>query len=651
MVFSKYPLTNEDIYPYKKISSITKNGDNYTVVTEDAPLTAVFKSLDIQFTQEVTTGDVDSGNLAPGITLNRKAPFLDEKSVSFNLDKELYNKDGVIVKALGQIDMKLKFTFILSIEEGKVYGFGTSIIASQTSDIGFNVNGSWDSSKIVEIGKILNKKMKFIVTIPGTLIPIPVWIDVEIPFYVGIEANVTADTTTKFTRTDNGTMGLLYNRVSNNWTPISVYNKTQEFTPPTLSGAVSIMGYTGPELITKIYDIAGPKVSFFGKLNFDAEANIDKTVMPLGYEWNFQAGLVSNAEIDFTGLKKILPIDGIPDEVDENLFDTSWSLGNGPELKSIALDPVNARVEKTKPYNFEDKVKIIGTFDGSTAEISYTDADLTITNTGSGTIAGNIYTAPNAVSTNTEKLTFTYKYNNKYTSTEVTKTAELPIEVYEPKTLNNLTVNPNTASVVKNGNINLSNFTVTASYTDNTSAVVTNVSWFAFSGGGSISGTTYTAPATAGSATIRVMYEENENPYHADIAVTVTETPDPGGDTGGTSGGSLTVLQNNVKSLKFSGSAGTYFDFKLTVPAGYTYLYLGTANDSGEEGKIKTYIKHGSQATSSNFDYSYDLASEFGDGNVFNPATPGDWYIRMEGTTSFSNFYAVGVYANQPIED
>lgn len=70
--------------------------------------------------------------------------------------------------------------------------------------------------------------------------------------------------------------------------------------------------------------------------------------------------------------------------------------------------------------------------------------------------------------------------------------------------------------------MDLSLVTVTATYDNGTANVVTaNLSWGIVSGGGALSGTVYTAPATPGNATLRVTCTENGRAQACDVSVAV----------------------------------------------------------------------------------------------------------------------------------
>lgn len=645
----KTNITGDYPYPFKKITGITTSSNKYTVKTVDVPLEEVFQNLDVEFTQDIGPDDVQVKSLARGVQLSpvQKA-IVGEKTISFDLNKEIYKNDNVTVSTVGNVKMTLKVFFRLSIEEGKIYGFGTSLISKQKSSFGLKATGEWEGEKDFSMGTVFSAKLNFVVPVgPFT---VPLWVDVKIPLNLGVSASVKAQSETIYTREDQGTVGVLYNGASSSWFPINTYDSSENFTPPTLSGSSNISIFMGPKLETALYSLVGPWITLYGSLGLTADGDVAKIVMPTGYEWETRTGLKSEAGVDFEKLKEY--VSPTMKKLEITLLDptvpgiTNRQLANGPALDSINLGTDSITLLPAGVYNLEEFIDVKGLFDKVEHKLSYDDSRLTLA-ANAGTIAGNVYTAPAVPGSYT--ITYSYSYKNKFASAETiatTKTCELSVTVREPKALASVAIDPSSASVTASATLNLAGITVTAKYTDSSEATVSTGIWSIVTGSGSIAGNTYTAPAAAGNATLRVTYTEGGVTKTADLAVTINDSSSGGGgDDGG--GGSVITLTNNVPSQLVSGNAGDAFDFKITVPAGQSFLVIGTADGSSATGSIKTYVKFGAPATIANY-FSDSIGSEVGNGTGITNPQAGDWYVRIVGLTNFTNFFAQAEFFEIP---
>ncbi|MFZ2960768.1 MAG: hypothetical protein WA705_28155 [Candidatus Ozemobacteraceae bacterium] len=172
-------------------------------------------------------------------------------------------------------------------------------------------------------------------------------------------------------------------------------------------------------------------------------------------------------------------------------------------LASIAVAPSSFSVAKNGTYNLS----------GITVTATYSDSThATVTGTWSGTgVSGTTYTAPSAAGNAT--IVCTYIENG------ITKTANVAVTITDVvvKTLSSISVAPSSFTVAVSGTYNLTGIIVTATYSDSTHATVTGT----WSGTG-VSGTTYTAPTTAGNATVVCTYSDGLATKTADVAVTIT---------------------------------------------------------------------------------------------------------------------------------
>ena len=162
-------------------------------------------------------------------------------------------------------------------------------------------------------------------------------------------------------------------------------------------------------------------------------------------------------------------------------------------------------------------VKIKATYsDGTTTDLTdYTNVKWEL-GSGDGTVSGFLYTAPTTMPTDTGKGAI---LKCTYTENGVTAVSNLIISLEATaKKLTDITLSPTSATVQTGGTYNLAEkVTVTAQYDDSTTAKVTGT-WL----GTGVSGTTFTAPTTAGTVTLTCSYTEGEVTKTPTFSVTMT---------------------------------------------------------------------------------------------------------------------------------
>jgi len=169
-------------------------------------------------------------------------------------------------------------------------------------------------------------------------------------------------------------------------------------------------------------------------------------------------------------------------------------------LISLTLSKTTDETVISAPYDIASKLVVFAKFSsGQTKEVT-TNPNLRWTiSFGSGMLNGAIYTTPERIETAVIVAT--------YTENGVAQSARFSLKVSAtaPGTkilLVGLTINKSTDAVQINGTYDLGSLAAIGKYLDKTTREVT-LSWIVTSGGGSVSGNIYTAPANA--ETVRIM--------------------------------------------------------------------------------------------------------------------------------------------------
>ncbi len=144
--------------------------------------------------------------------------------------------------------------------------------------------------------------------------------------------------------------------------------------------------------------------------------------------------------------------------------------------------------------------------------------------------------------------------------------------------------------------------------------------------------TVYMTSSTTFSAARTATAQAATDLYGAAAADSVNKAWDAVGAPGGGGGGGVTTLSNNQTVTGIAGGAGSWTMYKITVPSGQTQLKITM---SGGTGDADLYVKLGSQPTLTSYNYRPYLTGNNETVTVTNPAA-GDWYIGLQGYTSFS---------------
>ncbi|MDD2716261.1 MAG: fibronectin type III domain-containing protein, partial [Candidatus Wallbacteria bacterium] len=168
----------------------------------------------------------------------------------------------------------------------------------------------------------------------------------------------------------------------------------------------------------------------------------------------------------------------------------------------------------------------------------------------------------------------------------------------DSRVLNSLSILPSSLTMNTGATYNLSNITVTAAYTDGTSNTSYKPTWSKKSGDGTVSGSTYTALSTSGSAILTASLTRNGITKTADLSVTFTlaaPIPPTGLSASNRSDTSFTLSWSSVSEATSYNvyKDGTLYDTATTNSKNITGLSAETVytmevsavNSSGESAK------------------------------------------------------------------
>lgn len=263
-----------DVSPYgflKKITGVTNNGSNSTFTTENATFEDAFINLSVDFSRQLTFGDVSgSNNLKKGVnvkSVNGEGFFVEADNVI------LWDGDGNPATTEDQI--KANGSFFMD----PIVNLDFKIRRRRLEDLYFSLKNNQSTDLTVFVGsEIMPREVEISLTritmnpicIQAGLVPIIIIPVLEVT--LGAKIGVNLRVQTEASQSSTLEYGVQYQNGS--WEPISHAEMSFSYQPPQLSASAEVKGYFGPQLNLLIYGIAGPytDANAFMKLGADVFA-------------------------------------------------------------------------------------------------------------------------------------------------------------------------------------------------------------------------------------------------------------------------------------------------------------------------------------------------------------------------------------------
>lgn len=286
----------------RKVLSVSIEGDTIYCNTEQATLEQAFETLAIDRTIDLSAvGLKSAAPLMKGVYIPEiKASSVSKESVGTFLislsDLVAYDADGDEsttndqVTISGSIRLSPQIDFRITISDFSLqYLYFTSGIA-ESAEITASASAGYSFEKEFELARYSFATIVITTPIPVTLTP-------QLVVKAGIKGSAGGTVVTGVTQSLTFTAGVQY--ANSSWDP--VINKSLDFgfELPSLSASAGIKAYAGPELMLKIYGVAGPYVDAEGYLRLAANPSATPW-------WGLYAGLGIGAGAKLEVLSHVL---------------------------------------------------------------------------------------------------------------------------------------------------------------------------------------------------------------------------------------------------------------------------------------------------------------------------------------------------------
>ncbi|MBW2607233.1 MAG: hypothetical protein JRD05_06300 [Deltaproteobacteria bacterium] len=451
-----------DVTPYgalRKVTSVSKVGDEVVVETTQATLEDAIESGTIEVARALTASDIQSASaLIKGIALKTHSAISQADGV-LHVDMNnvvLYDEDGNLgttndqIRASGAIDIDPSFEFKLEMDWFTIEELSFTNNTTETANLELSSQIVIDTHNEVEIARY------YFTPITVSILVITPIITVN----VGFDGEVSVGITTSVTQTATLTAGLSYYSTSG-WEPVHDFSNEFQFNPPVLFAAAAVKGYAGPQLSLLLYGVTGP----YSDINGYLELNTDLFGDPW---WELYGGLFVDlgVKVDIIGnslLDYYIPVL----DYKIKLADSNGPMNNPPTADITSPSDGSE-------YDEGDTIIFNGTGDDP-EDGSLTGGSLVWTSSRDGQIGTGTYFTRDNLSVGTHTITLTATDSQGATGTESVNITVNPIGcVYS--------IAPTSENIGSNGDTGTVLVTTSSSCTWKASS---NDSWIIITGGSS----------------------------------------------------------------------------------------------------------------------------------------------------------------------
>ena len=276
----------------RKVTSVSTNGGQVIVETEEATLEEAIESGSAAVSQALTPAQIQGGMLAPGVTL-AAAPMAPNGPIfQYTLDHVvLYERDGNQIWADGRIQIEASFDFSVAVSWFTLKRVSFKTTVHEESEL--EITAAMD--RFLDEERVIARHVFGPITVP--IGPVPVVLVPVLSVHVGADGSIHVDVRTGATQEAMLTAQLRY--ANGSWNASKTFSNEFQFNPPALSANLDVMGYAGAELSLLLYGVAGPYVRT--DIYLELEADINQTPW-----WQLYGGLKVPIGVKIEALGKTL---------------------------------------------------------------------------------------------------------------------------------------------------------------------------------------------------------------------------------------------------------------------------------------------------------------------------------------------------------
>lgn len=285
----------------RRVKNISTVDDKIKVQTESATLTDVIQQGSIEYDQPLTVSQIKSIDYHyAGVKLNKGSiKSGQQRQFNWDINAVLYDYDGKSTTTADQIKLVGSFNCDWRLSTKIDVGFFEGL---KEVKFGFESSENLDLQLIAGLQYNFEKKITLATVnfspIVITVGIVPIVFTPQLKVIVGFDGSANASITSEITQSLTFNAGVKYLK-SKGWAPFQTFANEINFQPPQLNLNASAGSYIKPELLIKVYSVAGPyaNIKLYGRL----DANIVETPW-----WKLYGGITLSAGAKVNIIDKFL---------------------------------------------------------------------------------------------------------------------------------------------------------------------------------------------------------------------------------------------------------------------------------------------------------------------------------------------------------
>jgi len=257
----------------RRVKNVSTVNDQIIVQTEDATITEVIQQGLIEIDQQLTVSQIKSIDYHyAGIKLNKEySKSGSQKQFNWDINAVLYDYDGRSSTTADQIKLEGTFNCDWRLTSKIDVGFFEGL---KEVKFGFESSESLNLQLIAGLQYSFEKKITLATVnfspIVVTVGIVPIVFTPQLKVIVGFDGSANGSVTSEINQSLTFNAGIKYVK-SSGWAPFQTFTNNLTFQPPQLNLNASAGSYLKPELLIKVYSVAGPyaNLKLYGRLDAD----------------------------------------------------------------------------------------------------------------------------------------------------------------------------------------------------------------------------------------------------------------------------------------------------------------------------------------------------------------------------------------------
>ncbi|MBC8416570.1 MAG: hypothetical protein H8E11_09080, partial [Candidatus Cloacimonetes bacterium] len=239
----------------KKVTNVQENSNTITVTTENASLDEALQQGALSASYTFLPSRIENATYADGVQLISNSR---DDLFTLEIDGIIYDADGNSnttddqITIVGTLNFTAEMLMNVDISNWQLDEFDIQLVNTFEKDLTFESSIEYNSQNEINLFTFNFPVITFTIG----LLPVTIHPTISVDAYA--DASVQAGISFGVTATETMTTGAMYE--NREWSPISSYEKSLDFSEPNGYGSIEFQSGLKPQLQTMIYSVVGPYI-------------------------------------------------------------------------------------------------------------------------------------------------------------------------------------------------------------------------------------------------------------------------------------------------------------------------------------------------------------------------------------------------------